>query len=464
MSILRIGAVTALGAAIAVGAHGAYDVNQHSGNVHGIDEAPYFTVGMEKRSWQELSASGKLVLGIVGATLTDTPESSAPLMPQPNTPENNSAQATGGTGEKNCGSWLKHPEAAEKLRNSLAATVKSSVLDPRLAPGAAVVAGCGENQIVSVGFGSTRYEGGKPIDPGVTKYDLSSLSKPFTAAAIVRAVEAGKLQLDDPVGRFIPEYGVGNKATVTMRQLLGHRAGLKDVRYASIIGSSPNPQAVQKKVLSQPLKETPGKTYAYSNVGFSVAWAVGGKAVGGSLEGVITQNIFQPLGMKNSTYHPQADCAPTSSDYNQKEELNCVQQDSLARGLGGASGHAGVFSTAEDAGKFAAMLANRGTYKGQVLLNAPSVAALTTASTDKKSYALGFRTNANRSYSSIMSPQTFGHTGHNGVIMMVDPETDMWAVLLTNSTFEQAPPDDKKNRAYAAVCDTVGRAFLELSP
>jgi CubicO group peptidase (beta-lactamase class C family) len=304
-------------------------------------------------------------------------------------------------------------------------------------PGGALAVGRGSRLVLLQGMGKKSW-GGAPVDAGNTVYDLASLTKVVaTTTAVMLLVEDGKMDLDAPVQRYLPEFSGGAKAIVTVRQLLTHTSGLP----AWVdVGGLPRRQALLK-ILHTPLVAQPGEKVEYSDLGFVVLFEAAGYAAGEPIPQLLERRVFAPLGMHHTSYAPGdgcTACAPTLLKSDGSLYQGSVH-DPIARALGGISGNAGLFSTASDLSRFAAMLANGGELDGVRVLNEATVRTFTTHQPGAGTRALGWDTpepDGSGAAGLRISPDAFGHTGFTGTSLWVDPERGTWTVLLTNRTYE----------------------------
>lgn len=362
-----------------------------------------------------------------------------------------------------CAKWEDSHTAS--LKKALTDIATKEVIETNLSPGVAVTAGCGETVLASIGVGRTEAGNkGTKVNPAKTKYDLASTTKPFTAAILLKLQEEGKLSIKEEVSTYLSGYKGGGKEKITLQQLLTHTSGLnsKVEDYRGIVGGATSPQDARNRIIAQNPTAEPGTEFAYSNSGYVVAWAVGEAALGASLQQKLTSDILEPLGMKSTSFHPKGECAPTKSDYTD-QKFTCVQQDLLARAQGGESGHAGLFSTTEDLGRFAAMLVQKGIYAGKTVLKPESVEAMSKPQ-GNENYGAGMRINTAGKYCPSMSEGAFGHTGWNGTFLMADPKTGMWITLGMNASLLNRIPkvDDKISTARQALCNAVGTGYSAL--
>jgi CubicO group peptidase (beta-lactamase class C family) len=242
-----------------------------------------------------------------------------------------------------------------------------------------------------------------------------------------------KIGLDDPVVNYIPTFGGGDKDRVTIRQLLTHTSGLPAGR--DIWRIAQTPLEARALVLSTPLEGRPGAQYIYSDLGADVLGLLVEVVSGEPLDKYLTRRVFEPLGMNETMYRPADSLryriAPTEVTPPRGYPLRGEVHDENAYALGGVAGHAGLFSTAADLAVFAQMMLNGGEYNGVQIISKPTVDLFTSRSFGHR--ALGWDT-AEGDYGSgrYLGPTAYGHTGFTGTSMWIDPEREMFVILLTN--------------------------------
>ncbi len=327
-------------------------------------------------------------------------------------------------------------------------------------PGAALVVGRVGQVATMRGIGSLDGSGARVV-PASTLYDLASLTKVVaTTTAVMLLVEDGRMELDAPVARYLPYFFGGAKNRVTVRHLLTHTSGLP--ARTRIRGSKP--QERLRRVIATPLARSPGERVVYSDVGPVILWAAAERAAGEPLEGLLRRRIFGPLGMTSTRFRPELPCracAPTTRD------IRGQVHDLIARKLGGVAGNAGLFSTATDLGRFAAMLAGGGELGGVRVLKEETIRTFARRQPGTGTRALGWDTPNPQGYGAggrRISPRAFGHTGFTGTSLWVDPDRGTWTVLLTNRTYRPRG----RNRIQALrrtvhdrVSEAVDRAAAE---
>lgn len=190
--------------------------------------------------------------------------------------------------------------------NTLIQTIDNLVQEsyPPTEPGVAVIVVRDGEVIYRKGQGMANLELGVPIEPDMV-FRLGSLTKQFTTVAILMLAEQGKLSLDDPITKFLPDYPT-HDYLITVEHLLTHTSGIKS--YTSMPEWSPlwrTDFTVEELIglfKDQPMVSAPGKNWAYNNSGYVLLGAIIEKATGQTYEGFLHQNIFEPLGMKQSYY------------------------------------------------------------------------------------------------------------------------------------------------------------------
>ena len=302
-------------------------------------------------------------------------------------------------------------------------------------PGASVVVGRKGAAVFEKGFGRLSWSStSAPVDAQRTIYDVASLSKVVgTTTAIMILFDEKKIGLDDPVVNYIPTFGGGDKDRVTIRQLLTHTSGLPAGR--DIWRIAQTPLEARALVLNTPLEGRPGAQYIYSDLGADVLALILEVVAGEPFDKFLTRRVFEPLGMDETFYRPNDSLryriAPTEVTPPRGYPLRGEVHDENAYALGGVAGHAGLFSTAADLSVFAQMMLNGGEYNGVQIISKPTVELFTSRSFGHR--ALGWDT-AEGDYGSgrYLGPTAYGHTGFTGTSMWIDPEREMFVILLTN--------------------------------
>ena len=303
-------------------------------------------------------------------------------------------------------------------------------------PGAAVVVGRKGASVWEKGFGYLDWDKkSEPVIPESSIYDLASLTKVIgTTTALMVLYDEGKIDLDAPVNRYIPGFAGGWKDSVTLRHLLTHRSGLPAGRDLWRVAKSP--EEARQMVIETPLEARPGARFEYSDLGADMLGFVVEAVSGKSLDAFLAERVYAPLGMTDTFFRPadslRARIAPTEVTPPRGYPLRGEVHDENAYALGGVAGHAGLFSTAADLSIFAQMMLNGGVYNG-VRVIADSTVRIFTTRAAVGTRALGWDTcDNNGGCGSYLSDRAYGHTGFTGTSIWIDPDREMFVILLTN--------------------------------
>jgi len=302
-------------------------------------------------------------------------------------------------------------------------------------PGAAVVVGRRGAVVWEKGFGHLGWTSDAAgVEAEQTMYDLASLTKVVgTTSAVMILFDEGKIRLDDYVVKYLPEFTGGGRERVTIRLLLEHRSGLPAGR--DLWRLAHTAEEARTAVLQTPLIGAPGQYYEYSDLGADVLGFMVESVTGQRLDQFLDARVFTPLGMRDTRFRPDAALrgriAPTELTPPRGYPLRGEVHDENAYALGGVAGHAGLFSTASDLSIFAQMLLNGGTFNGTRIIADSTVALFTKRAAGTR--ALGWDTCAGEfGCGKYMSANAYGHTGFTGTSLWIDPDRDMFVVLLTN--------------------------------
>ena len=323
-------------------------------------------------------------------------------------------------------------------------------------PGAVVLVGRQGKIVYRKAFGNRALEPNIEAMTPDTIFDLASLTKVVaTATSVMILVERGKIRLGDPVSRYIPEFGEMGKKNITVEQLLTHRSGLipdnaiEDYHHGS-------EKAWENIWKLAPIAEV-GSKFIYSDVNFEVLGELVHRISGKPLNEFAAENIYRPLGMKDSGYTPaknlQARIAPTEKFYeaerNASNEIKRgIVHDPRAYLLGGVAGHAGLFSTADDLARYCQMILNGGSLDGTRILSQMGVARMTEGrasggnASDGNIRGLGWDifTSFSAPRGDLFPVGGFGHTGYTGTGLWLDPNSETFVVFLSNRVHPKLDP------------------------
>lgn len=302
-----------------------------------------------------------------------------------------------------------------------------------------------------------------------TIYDLASLTKPLiTGLLCARRLESGELTLDSSVTKFLPEFDRPDKQAITIGQLLTHTSGLPAWRPLYILAQGKTELALGA-IASVDLEYAPGTRVVYSDLGFITLGLLLEKLTGKPLAQLAQEEIFQPLDLKRTFFNPaiamqtgiaacetgnafeRNTCAETrAGEYqNWRQDVIWGQvHDGNAHFLGGAAGHAGLFSTAQEtfllANQFLASLSKNAAANQHPLLKPETLELfrknLTVGLEESRSIGWMLAETRGSSAGPDLAPDSFGHTGFTGTSCWIDPQHERVFILLTNRTHARALP------------------------
>lgn len=323
------------------------------------------------------------------------------------------------------------------LAGKLDKLVKTAI-EEAVAPGVAVAVGRNGRIAYMKGYGYIDWN--RPGSPAVdtnTLYDLASLTKVIATTTLAMILEeGGQLDLNRTVVSYLPEFNSPEKAQITVRQLLTHSGGLE--AGANIYGTARGRDQYLYQINARPLEYTPGTNMIYSDWDMILMQLVMERITGKTLDVLAAEKIFRPLGMIDTQFQPsftlRSRIAPTQTDDARGGLLWGTVHDENAWAIGGVAGHAGLFSSAKDLALFSMMILNGGEGANGVRIVKPATIARWTARQGKESTrALGWDSpEGGSSAGQFFSPWSFGHTGFTGTSIWIDPEKDLFVVVLTN--------------------------------
>jgi CubicO group peptidase (beta-lactamase class C family) len=318
----------------------------------------------------------------------------------------------------------------------------------RVFPGAVQAVGH-EGRLAVLPVGRLTYADDAAPVVAETIYDLASLTKVVaTTAAAMILIDRKLLDLDQPVAHYLPDFvppfdmATGplwkERSDVTVRHLLAHTSGLP--AYEKFFLRAREKAHVIDEALSLPLEEPPGQRTLYSDVGFILLGEILEKAARVPLDAFCRKEIFEPLAMNSTWFNPPDELrrriAPTEQDDSFRHRLVWGEvHDENAWVMGGVAGHAGLFSTASDLAAFCRMMLNEGDVNGSQMIQAETAREFTRALPAQHGPARGLgwdKPTPPSSSGKHFSPASYGHLGYTGTSIWIDPEKQLFVILLTN--------------------------------
>ncbi len=325
--------------------------------------------------------------------------------------------------------------AALPLRDSVRMVLERALADSAF-PGAYAAVGTAEGIIAEYGVG--RLDAADETRPSSsTVWDLASLTKVIgTTSAVLQLAGSGRVALDSPVVRYLPDWKAPGAERITVRHLLSHSSGMPAWR--ALYKEAATAEEAEQQLFATSPDTLPGVRYVYSDLGFILLGKLVERVSGEKLADYQSARLFGPLGMRDTRYLPPTAwlprIAPTEVDPWRGRKIRGEVHDENAFRLGGVSGHAGLFSSGRDLARFARMYLRHGTLDGTRVFDSATVVVFTRAQdTTISRRALGWETpTGGNSAGRRLSPLAFGHTGFTGTSLWMDPSQGVFVLLLTN--------------------------------
>jgi uncharacterized protein YbbC (DUF1343 family)/CubicO group peptidase (beta-lactamase class C family) len=323
------------------------------------------------------------------------------------------------------------------------AAVKQAI-DDELVPGAVVVVGRRDRVLMRRAYGFRELQPERAPMTLDTLFDLASVTKPMaTATALMVLVEKGAIALDDPLVKYVPECDGAGRAAITLRHLLLHVSGLPaDTPKEDFAHGR---EEALRRICKVALRAPPGAASIYSDLGFILLEEVVRRVASAELPDFARANVFAPLGMNDTGYLPsEARRARAAwTELVDGEWRVGVVHDPRAYLLGGVAGHAGLFATADDVAIYARAVLGGGAYEGRRVLSPATVAAMIAPHDVPGGVrALGWAVESQWRGDGL-SPRAIGHFGFTGTALWIDPDRDLFTVVLTNRVHPDGKGDSK---------------------
>ena len=340
-------------------------------------------------------------------------------------------------------------------------------------PGAALIVGRRDTVLFAKGYGHLTWaRTSAAADPESTLYDLASLTKVVaTTTALMLLVERGQVRLDAPVATYFPSFNAAGTSTITVRQLLTHTSGLRADIPDAELKAIPDSAGLMAGVLRESPRVAPGSRVIYSDLNAILLGEVVQHVTREPLDAFATREILEPLGLRETMFRPPARLRPRIAPTGvwRGHSIAGVVNDGSAFKLRGVSGNAGLFAPALDVARFAQFVMRGGTLPdGRRLLRAETVRSFTSKATDfgpkGEARALGWQAiptgESVSSAGTLFGPHSYGHTGWTGTSVWIDPDRDLFVVLLTNRAYAPRArrPFTVLKHVRGAVADAAARA------
>jgi beta-N-acetylhexosaminidase len=447
------------------------------GSPYLLDQLPDFP-GTYLIAWSDVAATeGAAAAALTGAAVTGhLPITLGPALPRgfgielPAAPRRTppAAEAAGAAGAAGAADSIgKRGSGRTGERLAALGSWLEAQVDSGAFPGGVLLVGHRGAVVYQDPFGYHTYARERAVTD-TTVYDLASLTKVIglTTAAMLLVAE-GKLDLDRPVVQYVPTFKGPMKDRVLVRHLLTHTSGLP--AWVGMHLVTPDRAGALAFIDTVSLEAPPGERYVYSDLGAITMTRVVEGVTGEPLDQLVARRVFVPLRMRHTRFRPPAEwlpfIAPTEFDPSWRGRL--VQgevHDENAAHLGGVSGHAGLFGAAPDLARFAFWLLDAWHDRlgpgAPVAMSATVAQAFTTRQPgpEGSTRALGWDTpspGGGSSSGSMLSPESFGHTGFTGTSIWIDPARELVIILFTNRVHPT-----RENRAILRIRPVVADSVV----
>ncbi len=343
--------------------------------------------------------------------------------------------ASGVQGQVELASKKSPLEVSDVRLSGVDAIIRQAIADNNI-PGAVLVVGHDGKVIYRKAYGERSLEPRREPMTLDTIFDLASLTKVIaTTTAVMQLLEQGKIRMNDPLAKYLPEFAQNGKEDITLRQIMTHYSGLAPD--LDLTTPWEGKETAYKLAFVTPPEQTPGTSFVYSDINFIMLGALVEKVTGDTLDVYTAKHVFEPLKMMHTRYVPPSSwrpkIAPTQYDENE-HMLRGVVHDPTARRMGGVAGHAGLFSTGDDLAKFAQALLDG----GDGILSSVTIQKMTQPEQPPSAPVLrGYGWDIDSPFSTnrgdLFPIGSYGHTGFTGTSIWIDPTTNSYVILLTNA-------------------------------
>jgi CubicO group peptidase (beta-lactamase class C family) len=348
------------------------------------------------------------------------------------------------------------------------ATVRQGI-DRGIYPGAVVVIGRRDSLVYARGYGHFTWSPRSAVPtPDSTLWDIASITKVLgTMSAAMRLVDAGQLDLDAPVRRYLPRFSGGYKDQVTVRMLLDHTSGLRS--YAPLFKRARTREGALEVLYTERPNRRPGDLAVYSDLNAIFLGLIVESVSKMPLDRYVAREVFQPLGLDQTTYRPSpaARRRTVPSALWRGQPVQGQVNDPNAAILGGPAGHAGIFATGMDLARYAQVWLRGGAGPNGQWISPATIKRFLTRGENSGPRLLGWDTPEQNKdepslFGTLISDAAYGHTGFTGTELWVDPTRDLFLVFLTNRTF--APKVRNSAHSLRSIRTELSDATIRLVP
>ncbi|MEO7113915.1 MAG: exo-beta-N-acetylmuramidase NamZ domain-containing protein [Polyangiaceae bacterium] len=343
--------------------------------------------------------------------------------------------------------------------------VEQAIAEAKI-PGCVVAIGRRDSVLVEKAYGDRQIQPFREPMTVDTLFDLASITKPMaTAASLMVLVDRGLVSLDDLASKFVPELKNFGKADITIRQIMTHTAGLR--ADTPLDDAKLGRAEMVRRAIAAPLRAKPGERVLYSDVGYLLIQEIVERVSKTSLDRFAHDFLYAPLAMNETMFNPPAEFRVRAATTESRDGawIRGVVHDPRAYYSGGVAGHAGLFSTAHDVGRFARAMLHGGELDGARVLT-PHAVDTFFAPNDLPGAIRATGWDIQSAFSSnrgtMLSRRAVGHGGYTGTSIWIDPQYDLFVIVLSN----RVHPDGKGavNALAAKIADIAVSAIPSAKP
>jgi uncharacterized protein YbbC (DUF1343 family) len=332
---------------------------------------------------------------------------------------------------------------AEPKRDfSTADSVIAEAISRHDIPGAVLLVGMDGKTIYKKAYGNRSLVPTVEAMSEDTIFDIASLTKSFTACAVLDLVRQGKVRLNDSVARYLPDFAQNGKQDITIRMLLTHHSGLAPD--LDLITQWEGKDEAYRRAMAEKLMDPPGSRFVYSDINYEVLGFLVEKVSGKSLPQAIEDAVLKPLKMDHTRFQPGPELVPKIAPTTPDEKgamMRGAVHDPTARRMGGVAGHAGLYSTADDLAKYAKAFIDRKGMLTPELLEKMETPQQPPWSNELRAFGWDIDSPFANNRGELFPAGSFGHTGYTGTTMWMDPASKIYVILLTNAVHPKETPD-----------------------
>jgi uncharacterized protein YbbC (DUF1343 family)/CubicO group peptidase (beta-lactamase class C family) len=348
----------------------------------------------------------------------------------------------------------------------------NQAVDEHRLPGAVVIVGHDGHVVYRKAFGSRSLEPTQERMTLDTIFDMASLTKCLaTTTAVMQLYQEGKLSPNDPVAKYLPDFGANGKQDITIRDLLTHYSGLPPD--LDLLEPWQGKEEGYRRAFAVAPVRPPGVRFVYSDINFIVLGALVEKLSGLTLDEYTRKYVMAPMGLVHTRYLPPASwipkIAPTqwehgaaafgnpqSHTFPGDTMLRGVVHDPTSRRMGGVAGHAGLFSTADDVAAYAQNLLDRLAGRpsrfplSRIVLQKTVAPEQPATGTALRAFGWDIDSPYSSNRGTLFPVGSFGHTGFTGTSLWMDPTSDTYVVILANAVHPNGPKSITALRSHIA--------------